>query len=195
MKKVFLTIVCAAIAVSASAQLKIEAGVDFGGFNKMSGFNTAPGFFVNGLYDIPVGSRDREAFYVETGIGFLMNNVEDSSNGSGVKTSWLKVPVLFGSDYQIGKGALTAAVGVYYAYGLAGKIDNSGVALDIMHNGTEAINIFKPHDFGVEAKAGYTFGMGLGIFVDYQLGIANIAAQSYSDAKTDIFGIGLNFKF
>lgn len=195
MKKVLLTIACAIIAISASAQLKVEAGVNIGGFSKMSGFNSAPGFFINGLYDIPVGSSSSEAFYIETGLGFLMNNVKDQDNGSGVKTSWLKVPVLFGSDHQIGNGNIIAALGVYYAYGLSGKIDNSGIALDIMHNSTEAVNVFKQHDFGVECKAGYAFGMGLGVFIDYQLGLANIAAQPHSDAKSDIFALGLNFKF
>lgn len=195
MKKVLLTIACAVIAISASAQIKVEAGAAFGGFNKMSGFSSAPGFFINGLYDIGIGSRDRENVYIETGIGYLMNAVKDDSNGSNCKTSWLKVPVLLGSDFHAGNGELNAAVGLYYAYGLAGKIDNSGVALDIMHNSTEAVNIFKPHDFGFEAKVGYTFGMGVGIFVDYVTGLANIAAQSYSDAKTNVFGIGVNFKF
>ena len=195
MKKLILAFACALVAISASAQFKVEAGGNIGGYSKDSGFNESLGYFANALYDINIGDIDREHFFIETGIGFLANNIQDSDNSSLVNTSWIKVPVLIGSDYSIGGGYLTAAAGIYYGRGVSGKIENSGVSLDIMNNDIEEINIFKKNDFGLEGKAGYTLHMGLGFFLAYQYGLLNVAAQSHSEATTDVVSLGISYKF
>ena len=194
MKKTILTLVCVLAGISASAQFKIEAGGNFGGYNKMEELSGYFGYFANVLYDINVGSSDNENYFIETGVGYLTNNISDSDNNSLASTTWVKIPVLFGSDFCIGKGYLTASAGLYYARGISGKIENSGVSLDIMNNEVSAINIFGKNDFGVEGKAGYTFGMGLGIFLGYQYGLLNLAAQSGSQATSDILFFGISYK-
>ena len=189
MKKVFLVIACALVAISASAQFKIEAGAGLGGYSKMSGFTNGAGFFANALYDIDLGASGNENYFLETGVGFLANNIKDNSNGSKVNTSWIKIPVLFGSDFVAGNGYLTAAIGLYYARGIAGSISNGGVSLNVMGD------IFKQNDFGFEGKLGYTFSKGFGLFVSYEHGLANIAAQANSEAKTNVLSFGLSYKF
>lgn len=196
MKKVLLVIACALVAISASAQIKIEGGVNLGGYNKgtLKGFSGSAGFFVNALYDIKLGDNGQEYFFLETGVGFLANNIKDNKNSSIINTSWVQIPVLFGSDFSLGNGYLTAALGVYYGRGVSGKIKNGGASMDIMNNSTSVTNIFAKNDLGFAFKFGYTFNSGIGILAGYEHGLLNLGANG-GDIKSYVLNLGVSYKF
>lgn len=196
MKKIVIILAAAMIAVGASAQVRLEGALSLGNYNKSSDFNSKAGFIGRVLYDFSLGnSASNEAFFLSTGAGFVMNNTQPKGNDGNFTCNWLQVPVTFGSFYPVGTGNLYASLGLYYAYALSGKITNGGVSMDVLRNSTSAINVIKPHDFGGMVQIGYVLPINIGLYVGYNRGFINIAAQDDSEAKNKILEFGLLYKF
>lgn len=197
MKKLFVVIAAALVAISASAQVRLEGSLSLGGYNKNSGFNSKVGFNGRVLYDFGIGSSaSGEDFMISVGAGLLMNNTSTKGTNSGnFNCNWLQVPVTVGSFYPIGKCNLYAAVGVYYAYAISGKVISNSASLDVIRNEASSLNIIKPHDFGWLAQIGIALPCKLGFYIGYNRGFLNIAAQPDSEARNSIGEVGLLYKF
>lgn len=194
MKRIIISLAFALFAFNAFAQPVVEAGVNFGGYNK-EGFTPGVGYFANALYDFSVGNEGREKLFIETGLGIFSNNAKIKDSNSKSNALWLKVPVYFGSNFRVNGGYLTAGVGLYYAYGIFGKLVADGGELDIMHNSQKNINIFKPHDFGWSFKFGFLMDNGLGFILGDESGFLNLSAKANSEAKNRVVHFGITYKF
>lgn len=185
MKKIFVTIAVALLAaISASAQLKIEVGGNFGGFsNNANSKNPAStlrslksGFGFSGgvMYDINLLNN---VFFLEPGVNYVMNNVTIKDLNEKMTTQWIQIPLSVGyrSDGQF--GSFDAFFGVYY--GRAVKQDGD----------------FSSNDFGINAEVGYTFPLGLGLFVNYKRGLLDLSSTSGYRAFTNLVSFGLSFQF
>lgn len=195
MKKIILTIAIAlAAAFSANAQLRVEGALTLGNYVKPDGFSIVDNGF------IPASSYAARVFYdydlhtnglmLSAGAGILSNTIADKDNESKFNTTWLQVPVTIGEYYQLGRGSLYAAVGLYYGYCLSGKVYNSTISIDAKDG------LLKSHDFGYLAQVGYALPMNLGIYCGYSSSIINIAdLDGNGNMKNKVFEIGLFYKF
>ena len=202
MKKLFILLAAALVSFNALGQVRIAGAASIGGYDKMNDISSEVGGAARIFYDYNIGTiGSGEQYAISVGAGYLMNNI--STKGTAyegkMNTSWLQIPVALTSFYPIGSGDLYASVGVYYAYGISGKIEASsgsvGASIDILHNETSSVNILKAHDFGFIGQAGYCFPFNVGIYVGYNRGLLNIAAQSDSEAKNELIEAGIFYRF
>ena len=185
MKKLFTIAVALFIAVSASAQLKIEVGGNYGGFsNNANSWNPAGSFlssvksdfgFSGGImYDINLLNN---ILFLEPGVNYVMNNITIKDLNEKMKTQWIQIPLSVGYSSNVGFGSIDAFLGLYY--GRAVKQDGD----------------FSNNDFGVNAEFGYALPAGLGLFVNYKRGFLDLSKTSGYRAFSKLVSFGLYFKF
>ena len=186
MKKLFITIAVALLAAaSASAQLKIEVGGNYGGFsNNVNSQNPAASFlrsiksgfgFSGGvMYDINLLN---DVLFLEPGVNYVMNNITVKDINEKMKTQWIQIPLSVGYSSNVGFGSIDVFFGLYY--GRAIKQDGD----------------FSSNDFGINAEVGYTFPLGLGLFVNYKRGLLDLSSTSSYRAFTNLVSFGLSFQF
>lgn len=185
MKKLFTIVATLFIAVSASAQLKIEVGGNYGGFsNNASSRNPANSFlravksdfgFTGGvMYDINLLNN---VLFLEPGVNYVMNNVIIKDINEKMQTQWIQIPLSVGYSTNVGFGSFDAFIGLYY--GRAVKQDGD----------------FNENDFGFTAKAGYALPMGLGLFINYKRGFIDLSKTSGYRAFSNLVSFGLYFRF
>lgn len=151
-------------------------------------------FQLGGAYNIAL--MKSAPLYLETGLYFAgrSGEIEDIK----VNAYQLQIPVLASYHFNVGKFTIEPAAGVYYAFGVAGKVKIPG---------EDDLKIFKKHDdmqFAKRSDAGLRFAVAttyneryyLGI--GYDLGLMNAASSDfndYIDAKNGAFFISLGYNF
>ncbi|MCQ2157968.1 MAG: transporter [Bacteroidales bacterium] len=183
MKKLFIISAALLIAVTASAQLKIEAAGNFGGLsnsassnNPSSSFSKAmkSGFGFSGglMYDINLLNN---VLFLEPGVKYILNNMTIKDINEKMQTQWIQVPLSVG--YGSSNGGFEAFLGLYYGRALKQDFE------------------FNKNDFGFNAKIGYAFPVGLGIFFSYERGFLDLSQVSGYRAFNNLANFGLYFKF
>lgn len=188
MKKLFITIAVALLAAaSASAQVKIEVGGNYGGFsNNVNSQNPAASFlrsiksgfgFSGGvMYDINLLN---DVLFLEPGVVYAMNNITVKDINEKMKTQWIQVPLSLGYSANVGFGSIDAFLGLYY-----GHIIKQDEYLG-----------FNTNDFGINAEIGYALPIGLGLFINYKRGFLDLSKTSGYRAFSNLASFGLYFKF
>lgn len=185
MKKLFITIAVALLAAaSASAQLKIEVGGNFGGFsNNANSRNPATtlrslksGFGFSGgvMYDINLLNN---VLFLEPGVNYVMNNVTIKDLNEKMTTQWIQIPLSVGYCSNSGFGSFDVFIGLYY--GRAIKQDGD----------------FSSNDFGINAEVGFALPAGIGLFFNYKRGFIDLSKTSGYRAFSNLASFGLYFKF
>ena len=186
MKKLFITIAVTLLAAaSASAQVKIEVGGNYGGFsNNVNSQNPAASFlrsiksgfgFSGGvMYDINLLN---DVLFLEPGVVYAMNNITVKDINEKMKTQWIQVPLSLGYSANVGFGSIDVFFGLYY--GRAVKQDGD----------------FNMNDFGINAEVGYALPAGLGLFFNYKRGFIDLSKTSGYRAFSNLASFGLYFKF
>lgn len=188
MKKLFITIAVALLAAaSASAQVKIEVGGNYGGFsNNVNSKNPAASFlrsiksgfgFSGGvMYDINLLN---DVLFLEPGVVYAMNNITIKDINEKMKTQWIQVPLSLGYSANVGFGSIDAFLGLYY-----GHIIKQDEYLD-----------FNTNDFGINAEVGFALPAGIGLFFNYKRGFIDLSKTSGYRAFSNLASFGLYFKF
>ena len=205
MKKLILSIaVLALAAISASAQINLEAGMSLGNYKYNNNFTSKPALNFGVSYDIFMGSAGGEDLFIEPGVRFVMKNaaLTNESNIS-LNLSWLEVPVYFGSSVDLGNFTLVGKVGIYYAYDLSQTVKQGdktynlfdGTVSNIISTlrGTDSV-IIKRHDLGFTGAAMIYYNF-IGVGVGYSYGLLNVANQSNSSAHTSCLTLNLGVRF
>lgn len=186
MKKLFITIAVTLLAAaSASAQVKIEVGGNYGGFsNNVNSQNPAAsflrsiksdfGFSAGVMYDINLLN---DVLFLEPGVNYVMNNITVKDINEKMKTQWIQVPLSLGYSANVGFGSIDVFFGLYY--GRAVKQDGD----------------FNMNDFGINAEVGYALPAGLGLFFNYKRGFIDLSKTSGYRAFSNLASFGLYFKF
>lgn len=208
MKKLFVVIICAIMALSVSAQRassssssffsteKAESGVRFGiraGLNLSTlslvednhtyTTDSRAAWHVGAIVDIPL----MQSLYVQSGLYFMNKGGKETEEEDYKVTyspMYLEIPVLASYRYDFGSTAqLQINVGPYFAYGVGGKVK-------MEHDGEEESDDFfhedsaKKFDCGLQFGAGVTFASHYYLGFAYDLGLSNIAKNSGdSDGK------------
>ena len=186
MKKLFVSITVALLAAaSASAQVKIEVGGNFGGFSNNANSQNPAASFLNSiksdfgfsggvLYDINLLN---DVLFLEPGVNYVMNNITVKDINEKMKTQWIHVPLSLGYSTNLGFGSIDVFFGLYY--GRAVKQDGD----------------FNTNDFGINAEVGYALPVGLGLFLNYKHGFIDLSKTSGYRAFSNLASFGLYFKF
>ncbi len=186
MKRFFTIAVALLVAASASAQLKIEVGGNFGGFsNNVNSKNPASslrslksgfGFSAGAMYDINLLNN---VLFLEPGVNYIVNNVTVKDFDEKMTTQWIQIPLSVGYSSNIGFGSIDAFLGLYYGHIIK----------------QEEYSDFSSNDFGINAKIGYAFPMGLGLFFNYKRGFLDLSKTSGFRAFSSLATLGLYYKF
>ncbi|MBS0025743.1 outer membrane beta-barrel protein [Chitinophaga sp. 22321] len=203
MKKVLLSAAALLVASLSFGQAKwgIVAGPQFSSITaKNVGLNSGKetsklltGIRAGFTVDIPLA----EDFYI--GSGLLYSGKGGKSKNSDAKTtlSYLELPIHFMFKPEVGTGRLVLSAGPYVAYGLGGKIKDTGLGdLDVYDD--EALLLKqKRFDAGVGINVGYEMPMGLYFGLNTGLGLVNTADNTNNDRsfKNTSFGVSVGYKF
>lgn len=143
-------------------------------------------------------------FYLETGLSFVSKGYEiNGFDDSQTSLNYLRIPL--GVTYRIALGksvTIQPNVGLYYSYGISGKLHHDSGTYDVFSDG-----VMSRSDFGYNLGAGITYcNFYLGII--YETGLTDIAKHDiiypeYSDMlgyrnlknKSIIISLGYNFNF
>lgn len=196
MKRLFTTLILSAIiCVTASAQFKVETGINWGGYIPNTSYRGTVGTFARGLYDFRLGSDVvNDHLYIETGVGYLLNRARNAVDDGMLNAHWLQVPVLFGTDRSTDGGGLFADFGVYYGYCVSALDDGYDVRVKKGKSDYDKyVRFYKPHDFGIIGHIGYRFEMGLGIGLTYQYGLLDLHVNS--KMNTSVLALSLSWRF
>ncbi|MDE7456452.1 MAG: PorT family protein [Prevotella sp.] len=217
MKKVFLTLACAVIALSVSAQrtgsssssffsttksdqpitFSVRAGINFANMTLEAGKvsyspDTYTGFHAGVAVDFPL----LESFYIQSGLYYTVKGakVEDFKEELTANPSYLEIPILASYRYNFSEAAqLQVNFGPYLAYGIGGKIkyeyERTSVEEDVF--GDDAAKRF---DAGLQIGAGVTIAQHYYVGCGYQFGLTDIGRDGI-EVKNKNFFISLGYQF
>ena len=196
MKKILCLAVFALMALSASAQIRIEAGTSIGGFRGTPLENKAKaGITAGAFYDIGFQGNPYESLAV--GLQYTENGYE--AKGMDGKVSWLQLPVESHTKIALNDNfSLLVDAGVFIGYALKRSTnvywtDSTPVVTDI----SDSVRKF---NFG----GSFGLGMGLGKFnfrINWQRGLLNLMGPTPGDVystnayKTSSLRIVAGFSF
>lgn len=224
MKKLFITLVCAAFALTVSAQRassssssffsteKSDQSVTFGvragvNFSNMSfsedgvslSLNSHTGFNAGVVVDIPL----MQSLYVQSGLFYTVKGCEaiEDDEKYTMSPSYLEIPVLASYRYDFSDAAqLQINVGPYFAYGIGGKCTRTegGRDYDIDFFGGEDDDEsmeMKRFDVGLQIGAGITLAQHYYLGVAYEFGFASMSRYDALSIKNNNFMINLGYQF
>lgn len=222
MKKVFLTLVCAVVALSASAQrassssssffstessdqpvtFGIRAGVNFANATEeIDGYSYSPKSNTNFHLGVAVDFPLLQSLYIQSGLYYTVKGWKLDDDGEDVKASpaYLEIPVLASYRYDFSDAAqLQINVGPYLAYGIGGKVkyEYRGHSNEYDFFGDEDDDSWgaKRFDAGLQIGAGIVFAEHIYVGCAYEIGLANIARDDYS-VKNKNFMLSLGYQF
>lgn len=203
MKKVLLSAAALLVASLSFGQAKwgIVAGPQFSSITSKnaivnSGKETSSiltGVRAGITVDIPLADE----FYIGTGLLYSGKGGKDKNSDVKTTLSYLELPVHFMFKPEVGTGRLVLSAGPYLAYGMGGKIKNTGLG-DLKVYDDEALLLKqKRFDAGVGINVGYEMPMGLYFGLNTDLGLVNTADNTNNDRsfKNTSFGVSVGYKF
>ncbi|MEX8546173.1 MAG: porin family protein [Mucilaginibacter sp.] len=135
-------------------------------------------------------------------------NEETSTNRQkATRLYYLQVPLNLLYRTQTKIGDLYFGGGVYAAYGLWGNYSLSGIIFDSDVDGSTKAQFgndensdYKRTDYGINFKTEIRFLHGIGLELDYEYGLKDIATPGiYDDAnlktRNKVFGVGISYLF
>ena len=154
---------------------------------------TLVGFHVGILSEIPLSGN----FYLQPAILYSTKGSKYSfmSEEFQVSPSFIEIPVNVVYKFDLGVAKLFLNAGPYAAYGIAGKYDFDGDAVDIVF-GTSEDDDMKPLDFGLNVGAGVEIS-NIIISANYGLGLANLSPVTTNDeeVKNKVIGFSIAYLF
>lgn len=102
---------------------------------------------------------------------------------------YAQVPITLMYRKKLGPGSMQFAAGVYVAYALAmsAKPADTGFHPENLQLGSDSKSFIQSLDYGLHASAGYELPIGLFAKFNYDMGLANIAAQSDATIRNRTF--------
>lgn len=139
------------------------------------------------------------------GVNTYINTESNTNRRKNARLYYLEIPVNFLYGVPIKAGTLFFGGGAYAAYGIAGNYSLSGIIFDSPIDGTEKVYFgnnensdYKRTDFGANFRAEIRFLHGIGLELNYEYGLKNIATPSLYDdvgikTRNKVFGIAVSF--
>lgn len=184
MKKVLCFVISALVALSASSQIRIEAGTSIGGFRGTTGnYSETAGITAGAFYDF--GFQGNPYEFLAIGLQYTENGYE--SSGMDGKVSWVQLPIESRSKIAISDNLfLYVDAGLFFGYALSRsanvywKYDSTPVVTDI----SDSVRKF---NFGTTAGVGLGIGR-ISFRFNWQRGFLNLMGPTPGDVfKTNSY--------
>jgi hypothetical protein len=224
MKKVFLTFVCAFMALTASAQRASSSSSSFFStessaqpitFSIRAGLNIANMSMKNGNYSVSPDSRAgfnagvavdfplMQSLYIQSGLYYTMKGCKAEIDGEKAtfSPSYLEIPILASYRYNFSEAAqLQVNVGPYFAYGVGGKYKleykNRSREIDFFGSENDENSMgFKRFDMGLQLGTGVTIAKHYYVGVAYEFGFVSMSRDSDLKIKNSNFMINVGYQF
>ncbi|HVW12870.1 MAG TPA: porin family protein [Mucilaginibacter sp.] len=124
-----------------------------------------------------------------TGLEFIQKNSSDG--GSKITLNYLEIPLYAIYQTRLSTGNIFGGLGPYLAYGIGGKTTTSYNGRTDKMNSFDSAMGFKPFDAGLGLTAGYKLPNSFYFSLAYNLGLTNIARNSFGDKAVNS-GFSLN---
>lgn len=143
--------------------------------------------------DIPLADE----FYIGTGLLYSGKGGKAKNSDAKTTLSYLEVPIHFMFKPEVGSGRLVLSAGPYLAYGISGKIKDTGFGDFNVYDDESLLLKQKRFDAGVGINVGYEMPMGLYFGLNTDLGLINTADNTNNDRKfkNTSFGVSVGYKF
>ena len=204
MKKVLLSAAALLIASLSFGQAKwgIVAGPQFSSMTVknpgLTGTSKETSKILTGIragvtVDIPLADE----FYIGTGLLYSGKGGKAKNSDAKTTLSYLELPIHFMFKPEVGSGRLVLSAGPYLAYGLGGKIKDTGFGDFNVYDDESLLAKQKRFDAGVGINVGYEMPMGLYFGLNTDLGLVNTADNTNNDRKfkNTSFGVSVGYKF
>lgn len=218
MKKLFLTLVCAVVALTASAQrassssssffstessdqpitFSIRAGVNFANVsitqdNVTLSPESKTGFNAGVAVDFPI----LQSLYIQTGLYYTTKGCKVDTYK--INAGFIEIPILASYRYTFSEAAqLQINFGPYFAYGVNGKLEREsrGVTtkIDLFGSDNDGSYGLKRFDMGLQAGGGVTIAQHYFVGLAYEFGLVALNRGTGS-IKTNNFMINLGYQF
>ncbi|MCM1078364.1 MAG: PorT family protein [Bacteroidales bacterium] len=220
MKKLFITLVCAAFALTGSAQrasssstsffstessdqavtFGIRAGVNFASMSfSYDGGNFSPngntGFHAGVAVDFPL----MKSLYVQSGLYYSVKGAKIGESDQEIKLSpaYLELPVLASYRYDFSNAAqLQFNVGPYFAYGVGGSAKAGDEKIDFFGGEDDDDTMgCKRFDMGLQVGAGVTLWRHYYVGVAYEFGFVDMGRGEDGSVKNKNFMLSVGYQF
>jgi len=216
MKKVLLTVAVALLAtagVNAQTQTSwgLKGGVNLAKYTKLEEAKNNTGFYVTGFADFALSPQ----FSIQPGLSLQGKGVKlegdfdmslaglDLRGDAKVNRNIMSIEVPINAVYYIptGSGSVFIGAGPYIGFNVSGKDKVkgkiNGVSIDekvsVKFSGDDKeMNVI---DAGANFMLGYKFVNGFLINGGYNLGLANVAADSDEKISNRVLSFGIGFQF
>ena len=184
MKRLILLLLFAASTLVASAQIGAKAGINIASLKGDDAEDTKAliGFYLGLYYNAVLSgniSFQPEIVYSVKGAKI------DGTDGGKLVLSYADITALMRYNFASG---LFIGTGPQLGLLLAAKAKDDDDSEDIKE-------FFKSTNFAWAFALGYMSGGGIGFYVRYDLGLAQILEAEGSDMKTSVIAIGLRYNF
>ena len=216
MKKIFITMAVAVMALTASAQRASSSSSSFfstekadlpvtfgirGGLNVASmseeddkDVKSKAGFNVGVAVDFPI----MQSLYIQSGLYYTTKGlkVEHKSYDRKLNIGYLEIPVLASYRYNFNDAnQLQFNFGPYFAYGLHGKVKYDGGSYKEDYNWYDENDDAKRFDMGLQLGLGVTLAKHYYVGLAYEFGLISQVKDSDGYFKTRNFMVNVGYQF
>lgn len=201
MKKILSLIVFVVTSfISLNAQEKIQwegvLGMNISKFN-LEGYSSRVGFNVGAKAKMALPSLS-DGVYANAGALLSLKGASldwgDLANGKS-NAYYLEIPIHLGYQYAINENfSIFGEFGPYFAFGLFGKTDASGLDWDgngemiTTSDSHNTFDEFKRFDFGLGLRFGAEFKQKYSLSIGYDFGLTNCWNKDYEFGEEDDYG-------
>ena len=214
--KIFVSAICLFFASAAMSQVSL--GIQGGGVMSMARVKedalsgqslkgkSKYGWQAGIIADIPFGEGNLrlmpELNYVNKGykLNTSINVVGQTVTVDGTSNvGYIELPLNLAYTIPVGDNFFVIGAGPYASYGVNGK---NKVKSSINGQGSEETSKvefgsdesqIKPFDYGVNVMAGYLFGNGMQIKLNYSYGLAELSNAEFTTYKNSYLGLSLGY--
>ncbi|MDR1344535.1 MAG: PorT family protein [Tannerellaceae bacterium] len=207
MRKLFITtsllLACMVGVFAQNMQFGVRVGANISSvsFNEnVDGIKSKTGLQAGITLDVQIN----ENVYLLTGLDVAQKGTKLSGSDDGVSLTitgnplYVIVPVHVGYKMGLTGATLMPHAGLYFAYGLSGKLNakgtSDGVSASVDAGDYFEDGLFKPVDLGLGIGATLEIGK-LNFNLGYDLGLANIADEADVTAKNGSVFLTVGYKF
>ena len=197
MKKILISFaLVAAAAVSAHAQLRVEALGNFASYDFSGGISNQTasskfGFGLRGLYSL---TPETSSAGVELGLGYLMDQAYNSVTDATITIHNVQIPVHAFYNWEVGNAIIKPCVGLYAGYAVSGKTVVGSGSISVTNDPFEGDTGLKKFDVGTEDEILLCFGR-YAIGVGTQYSFLNLCKDSSVKVKYNSLYITLGYSF
>lgn len=194
MKKIILTIaLIAAAAISANAQLRIEAGIGAGDYSSKDAVNTGKTRMtpqIRGMYQICEFGQNAG---IELGLGLAAHKVHSKEIKTTITVTNIDIPAHLFYNLDFGGVVITPMVGLYAGFAAKGTAKVGDAKIDMYSDDFD--DPLKRFDIGMDDELLLTFRDHFTVGLGGQIGFLNLSPDKNIHINSNCMFVSVGWKF